>query len=146
MNKTPVAAGLAMIMGISVVFAFDRVKPIEDTPQNGLDMAIQMQAPQVDSNSDPVTSSEIVVSQTGIEADILMEEAPLILEPTAGQRVISDDGNDIQPAPGMQSQQDNGHRSLKLALADMQQALEYLEREAELTQRAVSFLEQKYPQ
>ena len=135
-----------MIMGISVVFAFDRVKPIEDALQNGLDMATQIQTTKVDSDSDPVTSSEIIVSQAGIEANILMEEAPLILESTDGQQVISDDANDTQAATGMQAPQDNGHRSLKMALADMQQALEYLEREAELTQRAVALLEQKYRQ
>lgn len=129
MNKTPIAAGLALIMGISVVFAFDRVESIEDAPQNVLDMVAQKQAPKVDSNS----GGKIVVSQAGIEADILLEEAPLILEPADVQGVAHDGAN-------------NGHRSLKLALEDMQKALEYLEREAELTHRAVALLEQKYRQ
>ena len=148
MNKTPIAAGLAMIMGISVVFAFDRVKPIEDAPQNALYTAAQMQVPIVDSNIGSNADGRIIVSQAAIEANILMEEAPLILESTdvqrAESRAISDGVNDVQPVAGLEAQQDNGHRSLKMALADMQLALERLEREAQLTQRAVASLEQNY--
>ncbi len=135
MNKTPIAAGLAMIMGISVVFAFDRVKPIEGTPQNSLSMSVQAQTLEVDNNS---------VSSHGIEANILMDEAPLILESSDQQRAIGDAANKGKLAAAENLQQDKGHRSLKLALADMQQALERLEREAELTHRAVAMLEQNY--
>ncbi len=135
MNKTPIAAGLAMIMGISVVFAFDRVKPIDGTPQNSLSMSVQAQTLEADNNS---------VSSHGIEANILMDEAPLILESSDQQRAIGDAANKGKLAAAENLQQDKGRRSLKLALADMQQALELLEREAELTHRAVAMLEQNY--
>ena len=137
MNKTPIAAGLAMIMGISVVFALDRVKPIEGASQNGLSMSVQAQTLEADNNG---------VSPHGIEANILMDEAPLILESSDKQRVIGDAANKGKLAAAEKSQQDKGHRSLKLALADMQQALERLEHEAELTHRAVAMLEQNYSQ
>lgn len=145
MNKTPIAAGLAMIMGISVVFAFDRVKPLEDMSLN----AAQTQSLEVDNRTDSHSATRSIskkVSQAGIEADILMEEAPLILESTQVQGATSDSLNELQPVGAIQAQQNNAQRSLKMALKDMQQALERLEREAEMTHQAVALMEQKYSQ
>lgn len=137
-----------MIMGISVVFAFDRGNPIQEAQQKALSIAAQIQPTKVNKqankNAGSNTDGKIIVSQTAIEADILMEEAPLILESTDGERAIVNGLNDMQPVDGIPLQQDKGHRSLKLALLDMQQALERLEREAELARRAVALMEQEY--
>jgi len=122
MNKTPIAAGLAMIMGISVVFAFDRVKPVEgvilDAPQAIVAAAV---------------ADEPVAVTPGIEASILMDEAPLILDESQGGIVVAAAD---KPA----------NRSLKDALADMQNALQLLQQEAELTHRAVAALKKQYQQ
>ena len=134
MNKTPIAAGLAMIMGISVVFAFDRVKPIDGMSNNMPDTAVQVSAPEVIISAQP---------GAGIEANIMLEEAPLILEAVSEKQFTDDGLVSGQAAAEEKTSKSNGKRSLKLALLEMQQALELREREAELTHRAVASIEQK---
>ncbi len=128
MNKTPIAVGLAMIMGISVVFAFDRVKPDETTSQTAQALAIEAAAV-------PESVQQIVLAPE-IEASILVDEAPLILDTAASA---------FERADFAQLATDE-NRSLKDALQDMQKALQILEREAALTHRAVAVLERQYQQ
>lgn len=134
MNKSPVAVGLAMIMGISVVFAFDRVKPIDEMPAYSMGKATQNQtSPQIESD----------VSQPDIEANILTDEAPLILDAGGEQQAKPNSAYaaDVQPIA-----ENPTNRTLQQALADMQIALAVLEKEAALTRQAVALWEQKFSQ
>jgi len=159
MKKTPLAILSAIVIGVSMVFAFAGVRHT-DLPQD-TKVAAPVVSPDLDAVSMKVAVNDApgatLIAPMDMQVDILINESPLMLgtdspapEVSAEvQPVVDDTPPEILTAGRAASDsrneaQVNSSRSVQEALADMLTALDRLSQQAAATRKSVIVLVSQY--